>query len=167
LPRDGAHAYTMFSGHADAQIFLASSGGKAIVFDASELRSQGLRAQGVRGIQLGDGHTVIGAFALEEDYVVLITALGYIKRMNLDECRPQGRGGAGLQTCKLADDDRVVAMVQASINDDVMLIGTDGQYLRLPVWQIPEMGRPARGDRLVAIDAEQQILDACAVPAGA
>lgn len=167
LPRDGAHAYTMFSGHADAQIFLASSGGKAIVFDASELRSQGLRAQGVRGIQLDDGHTVIGAFALEEDYVVLITALGYIKRMNLDEFRPQGRGGAGLQTCKLADDDRVVAMVQASINDDVMLIGTDGQYLRLPVWQIPEMGRPARGDRLVAIDAEQQILDACAVPAGA
>lgn len=166
IPRDGARAYTMFSGHQDAQIFLASSGGKAIVFDASDIRSQGLRAQGVRGIQLDGDHTLVGAFAIEEDEVVLITEQGYIKRMNVEEFRPQGRGGAGLQTCKLADGDRVVSMIQTSINDDVLLIATDGQYLRLPVWKIPSMGRPARGDRLVAPPADQRILDACIVPAG-
>src|SRR5690625_3542678 len=165
-PRDGARAYTMFSGHEDAQVFLASSGGKAIVFDASEIRSQGLRAQGVRGIQLDDDHTLVGAFAIEEPEVVLVTAHGYVKRMLLDEFRPQGRGGAGLQTCKLADDDRVVAMVQTTINDDLLLIATDGQYLRLPIWQIPSMGRPARGDRMVAPPDGHMILDACIVPAG-
>lgn len=166
IPRDGARAYTMFSGHEDAQVFLASSGGKAIVFDASEIRSQGLRAQGVRGIQLDDDHTLVGAFAIEEPEVVLVTAHGYVKRMLLDEFRPQGRGGAGLQTCKLADDDRVVAMVQTTINDDLLLIATDGQYLRLPIWQIPSMGRPARGDRMVAPPDGHMILDACIVPAG-
>lgn len=166
LPRADARAYAMFSGYEDTPIFMASSGGKAIVFSAEELRSQGLRAQGVRGINLDVGHTLVGAFAPQEDEVILITAEGYIKRMALDEFRPQGRGGAGLQTCKLADEDRVVSMVQSSINDDLLIIGTDGQYLRMPVWAIPQMGRPARGDRLVAMEEGQQILSALIVPAG-
>lgn len=166
LPRGEARAYTMFAGRDDADIFIASSGGKAIVFKASELRSQGLRAQGVRGINLDDGHHVVGAFEVEEDEVILVTEQGYVKRMPLSEFRPQGRGGAGLQTCRLGDGDRVVSMVQGSINDDLLLIDTDGQYLRIPVWKIPQMTRASRGDQLAAPTPEQQILDACVVPAG-
>lgn len=167
LPRDAQQAYTFFVGRNEADIFLASSSGKAIVFEASSLRSQGLRAQGVRGIKLDDGHEIVGAFAVDDEEVILVTEQGYIKRMLLSEFRPQGRGGAGLQTCKLNDGDRVVAMVQASVNDDVLLIGTDGQYLRLPVWTIPQMGRPARGEKMVAPATDQHILSACVVPAGA
>lgn len=166
LPRGEEHAYAMFAGRDDAEIFIASSSGKAIVFSATELRSQGLRAQGVRGINLDDGHTVVGAFEIEEDDVILVTEQGYIKRTPLCEFRPQGRGGAGLQTCRLGDGDRVIAMVQASINDDLLLIDTDGQYLRIPVWKIPQMARAARGEKMVAPTSEQQILDACVVPAG-
>lgn len=166
LPRGEARAYTMFAGRDDAEIFVASSGGKAIVFNAKELRSQGLRAQGVRGINLDDGHTVVGAFEIEEDEVILVTAQGYVKRTPLSEYRPQGRGGAGLQTCRLADGDHVVAMVQGSVNDDLLLIDTDGQYLRIPVWVIPQMARASRGNQMVEPAEGQQILDVCVVPAG-
>lgn len=167
LPRDEQRALTMFTAGRADPIMMASSNGKAIVFDASELRSQGRRAQGVRGILLDDGATTVSAFPVEGEEVVLLTEHGYVKRMLLSEFRPQGRGGAGLQTCRLADGDRVLAMLPASTDDDLLVIATDGQYLRLPVWQIPAMGRAARGEVLVAPAPGQQLLDARIVPAGA
>lgn len=167
LPRANESALTMFPAAKDAAIFMASSNGKAIIFDASELRSQGRKAQGVRGILLDDGATTIAAFPVEAEEVVLVTEQGFVKRMLLSEFRPQGRGGGGLQTCRLQGNDRVVAMLQASTNDDLLVIATDGQYLRMPVWQIPPMGRAARGEALVTPPSGQQILDACIVPAGA
>lgn len=167
LPRAEQRALTMFTAGRDEPIMMASSHGKAIVFNASELRSQGRRAQGVRGILLDEGATTVSAFPVDAEEVVLLTEQGFVKRMLLSEFRPQGRGGGGLQSCRLADGDRVLAMLPASTDDDLLVIATDGQYLRLPVWQIPAMGRAARGEALVSPASGLRLLDARIVPAGA
>ncbi len=166
LPRGDARAFTMFAGPENATILMASSGGKAIVFEGEELRSQGLKAQGVRGIKIEDDERIIGAFDAVLDELILITEHGYTKRMPIEEFRPQGRGGGGLQTCKLSSGDRVMRVLQATINDDVLVVDDGGQYKRVPVWMIPSMGRAARGDLLLAPQQGAILLDACVVPAG-
>lgn len=167
IPREGEAALTMFTAAQDAPIMIAASNGKAIVFDASELRSQGLRAQGVRGIGLDAGASAVSAFAIEDEELVLLTRDGYLKRMRADDFRPQGRGGGGLQSCKLHGDDRVTALLPTTPNDDLLVIASDGQYLRIPVWTIPLQGRAARGEALAVPAPGQRILDARIVPAGA
>lgn len=166
LPRSGAAAQTMFVAAKDAPIFLASSNGKAIVFDASELRSQGRKAQGVRGILLDDDAYTVSAFPVDTEEIVLVTEQGYVKRMLTEDYRPQGRGGGGLQTCRLHPGDRVLSILPAVIEDDLMVLASDGQYLRVPLWKVPPMGRAARGEALVAPPAGQQLLSVSTVPAG-
>lgn len=166
IPRDGESALTMFPAAQDAQIMIAASNGKAIVFDASELRSQGLRAQGVRGIGLDAGESAVSAFAIEEEELVLLTHAGYVKRMRASDFRAQGRGGGGLQSCKLHGDDRVAAVLPTTPDDDLLVIASDGQYLRIPVWMIPVQGRATRGESLAVPAPGQRILAARVVPAG-
>lgn len=166
LPRDGEAAIAMFAAEAKASIFVASSAGKAIVFSAEDVRSQGRKAQGMRAILLDDGASAVSAFPVETEECVLVTAQGFVKRMSLEEFRPQGRGGAGLQTCKLAGDDRVIAILPASVNDDLLFFTEDARYLRLPVWKIPLMGRPARGERMAAPPSGERITDVIVVPPG-
>lgn len=166
LPREGEYALTMFAADANAPIFVASSQAKAIVFSAEEVRSQGRKAQGMRAILLDEGAHAVSAFPVEVDECVLVTAQGYVKRMALDEFRPQGRGGAGLQTAKLGANDEVIAVLPTSIDDDLLLLSEDGRYRRFPVWQIPRMGRAARGEQLVAALAGDRIVEALVVPPG-
>lgn len=165
--RAGERALSMVAALKDAPIFMASSAGKAIVFNADEVRSQGRKAQGVRGLLLDDGATTVSAFAATKEQLVLITAQGFIKRMLVSEFRPQGRGGGGLQTCRLQNNDTVVAVLQASINDDVLLVSSEGLYLRAPVWSLPPMGRSARGEQRVAPRAGDAIVSAIVVAPGA
>lgn len=165
--RDGERAISMTASFKDSPILMASSNGKAIVFSADEVRSQGRKAQGVRGILLDDGATAVSAFAVSKEQLVLVTAQGFIKRMLVSEFRPQGRGGAGLQTCRLQNNDAVVAVLQASINDDVLLVSAEGLYLRTPVWSLPPMGRAARGEQRVAPRAGDAIINAIVVAPGA
>jgi DNA gyrase subunit A len=66
------------------------------------------------------------------------------------EFRPQGRGGLGLVAAKLARNDALAAAAITVVNADIAVITDGGRVARLPVDAFPEMGRPARGDRVVA-----------------
>jgi DNA gyrase subunit A len=81
----------------------------------------------------------------EEDVVVVVTEDDYLKRMPLDEFDPQHRGGKGIIGVRPKDGDRVSTVFQASTHDYLLCFTDHGQVYRLKVFEIPEMGRTARG----------------------
>jgi DNA gyrase subunit A len=81
----------------------------------------------------------------EEEVVVVLTADDYLKRMPVDTFSPQGRGGKGVIGADLKDGDRVVTAFTANSHDYLLCFTDAGQVYRLRTFDVPEMGRTARG----------------------
>lgn len=168
LLRDDDSLLTAFAAPAECRITLWSSMAKALVFEAEELRSQGRKATGVKGIGLDEGAHVVAAFVgHEEGMVVLATRQGYFKRMRMTDFRPQGRAGGGLQTCRLVAGDEVVSVCAVELAGDLTVITTTGRVARFPAYEVPLHGRAARGDQLLELQDGEQILRIQGVAAGA
>ncbi|MHC4883693.1 MAG: DNA gyrase subunit A [Planctomycetota bacterium] len=87
----------------------------------------------------------------EEEMAVTISHRGYIKRMSVDTYRKQGRGGKGVAGAKTADDDFTEHFFIASTHDYILFFTNSGQVYWLKVYDIPEMGRTAKGRALVNV----------------
>ena len=87
----------------------------------------------------------------EEEVVVVVTEDDYIKRMPLSEFDPQHRGGKGIIGCRPKDGDRVSTVFTASTHDYLLCFTNQGQVYRLKVYELPEMGRTARGTSAVNV----------------
>lgn len=84
----------------------------------------------------------------EEEMVVLISNLGYIKRLPVTAYKTQGKGGKGSNSAKLIEDDFVNQIFIASTHDYVMFITNEGKGYWLKVHEIPEAGRASRGSHI-------------------
>lgn len=85
----------------------------------------------------------------EEDNVVVISASGYIKRMPVDVYRGQQRGGKGVTTADLKEDDWVRHLLVGTTHQNLILFSDFGKAYRLKIYQVPQAGRTARGQALV------------------
>ncbi|MBN2674849.1 MAG: DNA gyrase subunit A, partial [Deltaproteobacteria bacterium] len=85
----------------------------------------------------------------EEDMVVTVTSLGYIKRTQTSEYRAQHRGGKGLSGMDTRDDDFVGKLFIASTHDHVLFFSDKGKAYCKKVYQIPQGSRTARGKAIV------------------
>tara|TARA_B100000902_G_C27316597_1_gene921727 strand:+ start:1199 stop:3742 length:2544 start_codon:yes stop_codon:yes gene_type:complete len=80
-----------------------------------------------------------------EEVLITISHLGYIKRTSLSEYRAQGRGGVGSRGATTREEDFVEEMIMA-YNHDYMLFFTEkGKCFWLKVYEIPEGGKTAKG----------------------
>ena len=96
----------------------------------------------------------------QEDVVVVITKEGYIKRMPADLYKSQGRGGRGLSGSNLKESDFIQNIFTASTHDYILFFTDFGKCYWLKVYQIPSVGRTARGKaivNLINIDKEENI----------
>ncbi len=131
-------------------LLLVSSDGFGIAFRLLDVRPQGRKATGVRGIELrGTAHVVGSLVMAEVPEVALITAQGFGKRVALDEFRPQARGGQGLVATKLGPGDAIVGIAPCQPAADLLVLTAAGHALRLPAEAFPLMGRAARGNRVI------------------
>jgi len=87
----------------------------------------------------------------EEECVVVLTESDYVKRMPVDEFDPQHRGGKGIIGARLKEGDRVSAVFQANTHDYLLCFTTHGQVYQLKTYELPEMGRTARGTSAVNV----------------
>ncbi|MES3517736.1 MAG: DNA gyrase subunit A [Natronomonas sp.] len=87
----------------------------------------------------------------EETVVVVITEDDYVKRMPIDRFDAQRRGGKGIIGTRPKEGDRVSAVFTASTHDYLLCFTNQGQVYRLKVYEIPEMGRNARGTSAVNV----------------
>ena len=81
----------------------------------------------------------------EEEMVVLISHLGYIKAVPASTYKSQGRGGKGSNSAKLVEDDFIKQVFVASNHDYVMFISTEGKAYYIKVHEIPESSKYTRG----------------------
>ncbi|MGL4981428.1 MAG: DNA topoisomerase (ATP-hydrolyzing) subunit A, partial [Treponemataceae bacterium] len=80
-----------------------------------------------------------------EEMVVLISNLGYIKRLPVTAYKAQGRGGKGSNSTKLVEDDFINQIFIASTHDYVMFITNEGKSYWVKVHEIPEASKNSRG----------------------
>ena len=96
----------------------------------------------------------------EEDMVILISKLGYIKRIPVSLYRSQGRGGRGSISAKLVEEDYINQLFIASTHDYLMFITNEGKAYWIKVHEIPEASKTSRGSHiksLLAVNANEEI----------
>ena len=96
----------------------------------------------------------------EEEMVVLISHLGYIKAVPASTYKSQGRGGKGSNSAKLVEDDFIKQVFVASNHDYVLFISTEGKAYYIKVHEIPESNKNTRGVHikgLLSIASDEEI----------
>ena len=85
---------------------------------------------------------------VEEDMVVTVSHLGYIKRNPVTQYRAQRRGGKGVKGMEARDEDFVSRLFVASTHAYILFFTTRGRVHWLKVHELPQLGRTARGRAL-------------------
>ena len=84
-------------------------------------------------------------FYADEEMIITISYLGYIKRTPLSDFKTQGRGGTGSKGGATRDEDFLEHMFVASMHNTLLLFTRNGKCYWLKVWQIPEGTRTSKG----------------------
>ena len=85
----------------------------------------------------------------EQDVVITMTKLGYIKRMTTDTFKSQNRGGKGIKGMQTLDEDYVEELFMTSSHHYIMFFTNTGRVYRLKGYEIPEASRTSRGTAIV------------------
>jgi len=85
----------------------------------------------------------------EEDVIISMTHLGYIKRMSVDEYKAQHRGGVGITAHKTKDEDFVEKMFVTSTHDQLLFFTNLGKVYSAKAYEIPEAQRQAKGRAII------------------
>ena len=84
-----------------------------------------------------------------ENTVITMTKLGYIKRMTVDNFRNQNRGGKGIKGMQTLQDDYIDELLMTTTHHYLMFFTNMGKVYRLKAYEIPEAGRTARGTAII------------------
>ncbi len=85
----------------------------------------------------------------QEDVVITMTKLGYIKRMTHNTFRSQNRGGKGVKGMQTLEEDYVEELFMTNTHHYIMFFTNTGRVYRLKAYEIPEAGRTSRGTNIV------------------
>ena len=137
----------------ESDILLATEKGFSIRFSEKEVRPIGRTGRGVRGIRLKKEDRVVGAEIVQPGNKFLtVTSKGYGKRTRMEEYPIQGRGGLGVMTIRCNEKTgTVVGVQQVEETDQLLVITSNGNIVRMRVNEISVIGRNTQGVRLVGI----------------
>jgi len=96
----------------------------------------------------------------QEDVVITVTHSGYIKRLPVSTYRSQKRGGKGVIGMDTKEDDFVTHLFVTNTHQYLMFFTNKGKVYRIKAYEIPELGRTARGTpiiNLIQIEAGEKI----------
>jgi DNA gyrase subunit A len=160
-------------------VLLSSVAGRACRFKETDVRTVGRVARGVRGMNLNapgtkDRATEVVAMTIvdENSEVLVITAKGMGKRSKMgtgisttDEAngikgyRLTKRGGRGVLSIRLGDDDRVVSVIPIHGEDeDILIMSLRGQTVRIETSTVRTIGRVSKGVRVMKLGRSDEVL---------
>ena len=141
------------------EVILITREGMSIRFSEADVRAMGRPAGGVRGISLEPNDIVVAAAVLIKDATLLVAGQNGIgKRTDFEEYRTQSRGGKGIITMKTTDKTGlVIGALTVHDVDEIMLITTGGQMVRIFVKDIREAGRNTQGVKLINLNGEDKL----------
>lgn len=125
------------------QMLLVTKNGMVIRFGTTEMPISSRTAQGVKGMKLNDGDSIIAALPIVDpvDYLAIVSKNGLGKKMQIDELTLQNRGGKGLLCYK-----GEIAGAEIIKESDNLLINGDKSSIVISGKDIPTLGRISMGN---------------------
>ncbi len=142
-------------------IILATHDGMAVHFNEKDVRPMGRNARGVRAITLAPSDTVVAMDVVEDDRreVLIVTSQAYGKRTPIDDYRHTSRGGKGVKAfAKEKEIGYVVDQIFVGSDDELLLITSGNQVIRIRVDSIRRAGRSTKGVRLQKLAAGDEVI---------
>ncbi|MBP6979707.1 DNA gyrase subunit A, partial [Candidatus Curtissbacteria bacterium] len=136
-------------------ILIVSDNGQSIKFNEKNIRSTARDTRGVRGINLKVGGSVIGLTVGHVDNdrgeLLIVTENGFGKKSLATAWTMQGRGGKGVKAANItAKTGKIVSAELINAQDEsLVLTSKKGQIIRLPLKNIPKLGRDTQGVTLM------------------
>jgi DNA gyrase subunit A len=151
------------SSEGGGELILATKSGQSIRFREEEVRLTKRPSKGVIGIRLDAGDSVVGMACLDRDItmdkkLLMVTELGYGKRVSLEDFPIQGRGGKGVQGIKTDAESGALVSIGIVSDQDELIITTEQKVIRIMAGDINIYRRYARGVRLIQLDEDDRIV---------
>ena len=165
LKDDDALIAARFVGKKD-EVVLITEQGQAIRFKESDVREMGRTAAGVAGVKLAAKDRVVSADVLKsgatDREILIVTEHGYGKTTPAKEYKVQKRGGSGIKTAKVTDKTGLI--VRGIVIDgeertegELVIMSRKGQVIKLPLKDVPTLGRQTQGVRVMKMRAGDAI----------
>ena len=143
------------------EVIISTSQGQAIRFHEKGIRPMGRTARGVRGIRLRPSDQVIGMDIVhEEASIFVISELGYGKQTKVAQFTAHARGGVGIRSAVVNTKTGQLIGVKRLLDDsqEVILISSAGQTIRLGIKDIPALGRATQGVRIMRLNDGDKVV---------
>ena len=143
------------------EVILVTHDGLSIKFPEEQARAIGRNSSGYMGIRPREGDYVVGMALVKEDSQLLIASEnGLGKRSEYEEYRLQSRGGKGVKTLNVTEKTgKVVGALSVSSTEDIMLMTSGGQSIRIKVSDVRLTGRVAQGVKLLTLTKGELLQD--------
>jgi DNA gyrase subunit A len=153
----------------DNEVVISTAQGQAIRFHEKDVRPMGRVSRGVRGIRLRAGDNVIGMDIVQEkSSIFVISQSGYGKRTKVAQFTAHARGGVGIRSAVVNTKTGKLIGVK-TLNDDesqeVIIVSSQGQTIRLGLKDIPSLGRATQGVRIMRLNNGDEVVSLALVDA--
>lgn len=140
------------------EILIASSNGRMIRFNESEIRIMGRTASGVKGIDVGDGYVVGCEISEPGKQILVVTEKGFGKKTGVEEYRLTHRGSKGVKALNITEKNgSIVAFKSVNGTEDLMIVTDSGIIIRVSLEQVSTTGRVAQGVKLINLKDNQKV----------
>ena len=145
---------------------MTTATGQALRITEEKVRNMGRSASGVKGITLSEGDVCVSGNGIHQgESLIVITENGIGKRLSSKQFNVKGRGGLGQIYIKLDNKTgSVVSVKTVGDKDDIMVVTTDDMTIKVKADSIPELGRNAKGVKIVNIHDDAKVSDLAVVP---
>ena len=158
---DGDELLAVDLSSGDRDVLLATHDGMAVHFSEKDVRPMGRPARGVKAITLAAGDEVVAMDIVEDERteVLIVTSHAFGKRTPIDDYRHTSRGGKGVKAfAKEKEIGHVVDQILVKPEDEVLLITSANQVIRIAVSQIRRAGRSTKGVRLQRLAEGDEVI---------
>ena len=103
----------------------------------------------------------------KEDVIVMLTMSGYIKRTPVDTYRTQNRGGRGIKSLTLNEDDAIDTMLSMNTHDILLLFTDKGRVFRIKGYNVPNASRTSKGIpvvNLISLNKDENVTTLLSIP---
>ncbi len=146
-----------------SNLILATGGGRLLRFAVNDeqLPIMGRTAVGVQALRLRKQEQLVGCVTLDkrDENLLLVSELGYAKRLSASALRSANRGAIGMQVLSFSNkSDGLAGMVVATPESEVALVTNNQRVLRIPVDCVNLSGKEGTGDRLPSLKENEKII---------
>lgn len=142
-------------------LLLTTALGQTLRVNEEEFRPLGRQAQGVRGIRLDDGDSVVGCDVVSDGrHVLFISERGIGKRTSYDEFTQHHRAGYGVRAMMLSEKTGdLVGAWGVQDDEEIIVISSKGRMVRIGAQEISTLSRTATGYMIVTLDEGDTVAD--------